>query len=38
MEEIVKTCEAKMNKAIESVKQYDINNIGQQWLKLINEK
>lgn len=27
-----------MNKAIESVKQYDINNIGQQWLKLINEK
>lgn len=27
-----------MVKAIESVKQYDINNIGQQWLKLINEK
>lgn len=27
-----------MKKAIESVKQYDINNIGQQWLKLINEK
>lgn len=27
-----------MVKVIESVKQYDINNIGQQWLKLINEK